>query len=191
MLNELNLLADALEKANITPKEWHKDLKPLPKATAKKPCFVIYITTNGSISSITTMSEEKASNLRKWGSNAGDSFPGFNVTSLYKVTDEDSKRILRKCLEGKDSIDGQILKKWCVDANSNWDKNIIERVNKSLSKRPKELYNFLQNEKEITVTSLHLLVERVLQYPEITLSEKQVKNSFKDRFENYLHCCPK
>ena len=37
MLNELHQLSVALDKANITPKDWHKELRPLPNVTPKKP----------------------------------------------------------------------------------------------------------------------------------------------------------
>ncbi|MGB4572359.1 MAG: hypothetical protein WBH97_06010, partial [Rectinemataceae bacterium] len=66
MLNELYQLAGALEKAGITPKEWHPQLKLLPKINSKKPCYQIWIDPDSTIASIDEMNFDLAAILRKW-----------------------------------------------------------------------------------------------------------------------------
>jgi len=84
MLNELYHLSVALEKAGITPRDWHKDLMLLPNATPKKPCYKILLGSNG-ISGIEPMKEGLAASLRKWEPSLGNSFPGFNIQPLYRI----------------------------------------------------------------------------------------------------------
>ncbi len=75
MLNELLDLSTALDKAGIMRYEWHKDLKPLPNASDKRPCCRIFIGIDGSVTSIEPMKQETVAQLRKWERNNGDSFP--------------------------------------------------------------------------------------------------------------------
>jgi len=114
MLNELHDLAKTLEKCGITPRDWHKDLKPLPNATSKKHCYKILIDVNGGISGIDTLNEDLVTCLRKWEQSLGNSFPGFNVQPLYRVTDEETKKRLKKWRDGKEPIDVEVLKEWCT-----------------------------------------------------------------------------
>src|SRR5271157_4955291 len=86
MLNELCQLADALENARIAPREWHPKLKPLPKADNKRPCYKISITEGLKVSSITMIDPELVQRLRKWEPSNGNSFPGFNIQPLYRIT---------------------------------------------------------------------------------------------------------
>ena len=45
-----------------------------------------------------------AMQLRKFGSNQA-SFPGLNLISLYRVTDESEKKLVAQCIEKPESID--------------------------------------------------------------------------------------
>lgn len=83
MLNELCQLADILDEMNIQPKEWHAQLKLLPKVSVKKPCYKICITKDGTINSVELLNKELVSILRKWEPDNGSSFPGFNIKPFY------------------------------------------------------------------------------------------------------------
>ena len=59
MLNELYSLSVVLEGIGIKPYDWHKELKPLPNVSAKKPCYRTLINPEGSISDIEPMEKEQ------------------------------------------------------------------------------------------------------------------------------------
>lgn len=139
MLNELYQLSDVLKIVNIKPHDWHKDLKPLPKATIKKPCYKILIGKDISIESIEPIVEDKVTFLRKWEQGNGNSFPGFNIQPLYRVTDDEIKKKIKKWREGKETIDVDLLKKWCSGDNLNWDEKFGKKMEKCLGTIPGEL----------------------------------------------------
>jgi hypothetical protein len=87
MLNELYDLSLSLERAGITPTDWHPDLKELPKVAKATPCFKVYIAENGGIAEIESIEDStKIEGLRKWQSGGnGYSFPCFNVKPLFKA----------------------------------------------------------------------------------------------------------
>ena len=161
MLNELYHLAVALEKAGIMPPEWHKDLKSLPNATPKKPCYKILLGFDGSISGIEPMHGERTSMLRKWEPNNGSSFPGFNIQPLYRITDEDRKKRLKKWREGKETVDVVELKNWCHETQSkNWDTKTSRRLTKCLGEIPNQLKERCGDIPD-TLDSVKKLFERV------------------------------
>jgi len=138
MLNELCHLSIAIERAGITPRDWHKELKHLPNATLRKPCYKVLVGSDGSISRIEPMKNELVSSLRKWqlGSN-GYSFPGFNVPPLYCVAGEGEKKLLEKWNKGKVQPDKGQLQQWCTKENeTEWNEPM---VNECLGKIPQEL----------------------------------------------------
>lgn len=140
MLNELYQLSIALESAGIAPTDWHKDPKPLPNVSDKKPCYRIFISYDGSIAGIETMKKELVACLRKWEPSNGNSFPGFNIQPLYRLADEDKKKRLKKWREGKEPIDFSLLKEWCADvATKNWDAKFGKKMDKCLGTIPREL----------------------------------------------------
>lgn len=140
MLNELYHLSVALEKAGITPRHWHENLNELPKATPKKPCYKILIDSECSISGIETMKEELANHLRKWEPSNGNSFPGFNIQPLYRIADDNRKKLLRKWREGREPIDVVELKNWCAESQSqNWDARTSKKLFKCLGETPDQL----------------------------------------------------
>lgn len=140
MLNELYHLSGVLEGASIIPYEWHKDLKALPNASNKKPCYRIEIDSNRSIASIEPMNLDAVASLRKWERNNGDSFPGFNIQPLYRITDEVSKKSLKRWREGKGEVDLNLLKEWCSQAHTrNWDAIFSKKIKKCLGAIPQAL----------------------------------------------------
>jgi len=119
MLNELYHLSMALEPEQIVLRDWHDDFQPLPI-----PCYRILISQDGSIAGVEMMSKELVTCLRKWEPSNGNSFPGFNIQPLYRITDEEQEKRLKKWRDGKEPIDLIELKKWCSEPQSrNWNFN--------------------------------------------------------------------
>jgi hypothetical protein len=140
MLNELYHLSIALERAGIMLFDWHDDLRELPNASDKKPCYRLFINPDGSIAGIEPMKKELVACLRKWEPSNGNSFPGFNIQPLYRLADEDKKKRLKKWREGKEPIDFTLLKEWCADvATKNWDAKFGKKMDKCLGTIPREL----------------------------------------------------
>ncbi|MGD0275903.1 MAG: hypothetical protein ABSB79_07590 [Syntrophales bacterium] len=140
MLNELYHLSIILERAGIMPVNWHKDLKPLPNASDKKPCHRIFISPDGSIAGIDPMKKELVACLRKWEPSLGNSFPGFNIQPLYRITDEDKKKRLKKWRDSKEPVDLTLLKEWCAEEKAkNWDAKSNKKMDKCLGTIPREL----------------------------------------------------
>lgn len=141
MLNELYQLSLTLQNSGIVPHDWHKDLKPLPNATRKKPCYKILLDANGAIAGVEPINEDLVACLRKWEPSNGNSFPGFNIQPLYRLTDEAAKKSLKKWREGRESIDVELLKEWCSGAHANWDEKFAKKMEKCLVSIPGELRN--------------------------------------------------
>lgn len=141
MLNELYQLSVTLQNGGIVPHDWHKDLKPLPNATRKKPCYKILLDANAAIVGVEPINEDLVACLRKWEPSNGNSFPGFNIQPLYRLTDEATKKSLKKWREGRESIDIELLKEWCSDAHANWDEKFGKKMEKCLVTIPGELKN--------------------------------------------------
>jgi hypothetical protein len=164
MLNELYQLSVVLEDKGIKPYDWHKDLKPLPNASQKKPCYQISISQDGFIAGIEPMKEELAACLRKWETSNGNSFPGFNIQPLYRIADEDSKKRLKKWRENRDPIDLSLIKKWCAEEQAkNWDAKFDKKMNKCLGVIPQELQKQCADISSDFI-SLKQLCERVVEW---------------------------
>jgi len=140
MLNELYHLALILKDNGITPPDWHKDLKELPMTSKNSPCYRIEIISGASVKTIELMKSGSVRLLRKWEHNNGESFPGFNIQPLYRITDETAKKLLRKWREGKGSVDISMLRAWCaIPGAKNWDMRTDKKVNKCLGALPQDL----------------------------------------------------
>jgi hypothetical protein len=139
MLNELCQLAESLEKAGITPKEWHPQLKLLPKVSNKKPCYRISISEDGNISVIDILKPEITSILRKWEPNNGSSFPGFNIQPLYRIINDEQKNKLKGWRDGKEIADTTLLASWLTDDIQNWDSNADLKLAKCMVELPLNL----------------------------------------------------
>jgi hypothetical protein len=137
MLNELYQLSKILKEAGIIPYEWHKDLKSLPNAYEKSPCYRLQIDQSGSFVNIEPLKLGTVKSLRKWEQNLGDSFPGFNIQPLYRITDETKKKTLKRWEEGKEQTNVAMLKEWCQNPEAkNWDKKATKKINKCLGSIP-------------------------------------------------------
>ena len=140
MLNELYHLSTVLERYGISPPEWHKDLKPLRNASERNPCYRILISPDGSIAGVEPIRKDIVAVLRKWERSNGNSFPGFNIQPLYRITNEGSKKLLKKWREGKEQVDLNLMKEWCAeDCSKNWDAKFGKKMTKCLESIPQEL----------------------------------------------------
>lgn len=176
MLNELCQLADALEKASISPKGWHPQLKLLPQASAKKPCYRISIAENGSIVTIDTLPLDLAPKLRKWEPSNGSSFPGLNIQPLYRLAGEEQKKHLKAWREGKQTVDARLLESWCTEKTANWDKKHNKKLSKCIREIPKSLYELIGSEPNASMPIMKL----------INRTDKLYKRVFREEIENYL-----
>jgi hypothetical protein len=89
MINELVIVAKAMEDAGVSAKDWHPRLKPLKKVSRKEPSIRIWLTSEGRIYDIELLPADLASQLRKFEPDAGKSLPGFNVCPLYRIVKSD------------------------------------------------------------------------------------------------------
>lgn len=143
MLNELQHLAGALKSAGIKPVDWHKELKLLPKVSNKKPCYKISLAADNTVANVQVLDPALAGTLRKWEPSNGDSFPGFNIRPIYRIAEEEQKRVLKKWREGKELPEIGKLKDWCAATDRNWDNNAVAKARKCLRKIPQELLEIL------------------------------------------------
>ncbi|MDR2632833.1 MAG: hypothetical protein LBC51_04320 [Treponema sp.] len=159
MINELYALANALERAKISPYEWHKELKTLPKVEEKKPLYRIWLSRNREVYRIDTITDQESVHyLRKWEKDFGCSFPAFNVSALYRFKtkkeldllsekerniEKAKKELYGKWLEGKAEVDVEKLRSWCNEAKSNRDEQEIKiignKIEKCFHRAPSEL----------------------------------------------------
>jgi hypothetical protein len=190
MLNELCQLADALENAGISPKEWHPHLKLLPKASDKKPCYRISIAEDNSVVSVDELNIELAAILRKWEPSNGNSFPGFNIQSLYRLVGDDQKGKLKVWFEGKEPVDVGLLKSWCTSETDNWDVKTFTKVTKCLNEIPQIFLSIFKSNENFKSSSVSVLIERVIKMSNIRDDKLSIKdfqlNSFRISLENYL-----
>jgi len=116
MIDELVNAAKAMQNAGISAMDWHPKLKPLPKVTSKKPCVRIWLTNDGRIDDLELLEPEHAAQLRKFEPCNGQSFPGFNVRSLYIKSLPDGS--------GKDA--SKELEKQIKSKDIDWDKELSD-----------------------------------------------------------------
>ena len=97
MINELYGLAQTLKNEGIEGKNWHRKYKLIPKSQ----CYRIWLDDTGSVSQIECLRPDHAKELRKYGDNQS-SFPAFNLSPLYRITNPDLISILKKIKEGQE-----------------------------------------------------------------------------------------
>ncbi|WP_278842076.1 hypothetical protein [Holdemania filiformis] len=99
MINELYVLAQTLKNEGIEGKNWHRKYKLIPKSQ----CYRIWLDDTGSVSQIECLRPDHAKELRKYGDNQS-SFPAFNLSPLYRITNPDLISILKKLRKAKRSL---------------------------------------------------------------------------------------
>ena len=140
LINELSSLSRALEQAGIVPSQSYRNYIPLPNVSAKAPCIRIWVK-GGQVVDFEAIDRELAMQLRKFGSNQA-SFPGLNLISLYRVTDESEKKLVAQCIEKPESIDVMQLRALCKE--NAWEPHQNSRIRNCFSATPKEIAKLLE-----------------------------------------------
>ncbi|MFR1517692.1 MAG: hypothetical protein ACLSVG_02795 [Clostridia bacterium] len=155
MINELHDLAKTLENKGISPKEWHREYKAIPKVTEKSPCIRIWLDCDGAICGLEGLSAEQASQLRKYGNNQ-NSFPAFNISPLYRLTDLDSIDELKRIENGQGKPDIETIKSWCKE--NNWIKGAPKQIQRNLEDCPQRLLETIGTQAQMNDTIILELV---------------------------------
>lgn len=137
MINELMKVADAIKDLPGVADGAPDCLQPLPKASATSPCIRIWLTSKGAIDSIEKLTPEHVAQLRKFAKNKFCSLPGFNITALAGLPDDDIQKEAKKTLEGLKrnfTIARKELLKRCgdqLDANETLNKlfSVVGKLN--------------------------------------------------------------
>jgi hypothetical protein len=186
MVNELYALSNALDEAKISPKDWHREFKLLPKATDKAPCFRIRIAPDLSVCEIDTISADQAAMLRKWEPSNGFSFPAFNVPALYRIHEQDKVQLLTNILRGKAPFDFKEIKSWCTDEANNWDTRTINKLEKCFHEIPERLSERINAKKAKGGTSVVELIGLLGNFDVSGKSEKRDRKDFREVLEKYI-----
>ena len=142
MINELHELSKTLRNEEIPLHSWHKDYKPIPEIRKNAPCIRIVIS-GGKVIGISSVTEEIAKGLRKYGSNQG-TYPCMNLAPLYRITDEAAKKKLSELIKKPENIDDDCiaeLESWCTEDTCNWGKKIQGKYKISMINTPVKLHN--------------------------------------------------
>lgn len=151
MLNELYELSLAMKRAGISVPVWHRKYTPIPKASNKAPCIRIVLGC-GHVISISSVAEEQAKTLRKYGSNQG-SFPCMNLAPLYRISDPQIKKQIAKLKVDNLSEDKIAeIRGWCVE--NNWCAKFQSKYKISFVNTPAELERL-----SVSYRPLQLLIE--------------------------------
>lgn len=126
MLNELYKLSGALSGMKISTKEWHREYKPLPKASEKAPCFRIWLSYKKTICDAEELNFELVQTLRKFGNNQG-TIPAFNIAPLYRIVEEKHVNYIKHVINDHSLLNIDEIKQLCI--NNNWDNNLIKKIN--------------------------------------------------------------
>ena len=108
--------------------------------SAKAPCIRIWVK-NGQVVDFEAIDREHAMQLRKFGSNQA-SFPGLNIISLYRITDESEKELVAQCIEKPEIIDVLQLRALCRE--NAWESHQNNRIRNCFSATPKEMTRLLE-----------------------------------------------
>ncbi|MGN0971692.1 MAG: hypothetical protein ACI4OY_07020 [Aristaeellaceae bacterium] len=139
MINELSSLSRALEQAEIVPSQSYRTYIPLPNVSVKAPCIRIWVK-GGQVVDFESIDREQAMQLRKFGSNQA-SFPGLNIISLYRITDETEKKLIERCSQKPEIIDIAQLQALCRE--NAWEPHQNSRIRNCFSATPKEMTRLL------------------------------------------------
>lgn len=136
MINELHSLAKTLDSKGISSDEWHREYKELRKVTAQSPCIRIWLADDGSVCDLENITAEQANVLRRYGNNQ-NSFPAFNISSLYRLTGVQSIAEIEKLEKGQSKPDIKKIRSWCSE--NNWIKGVPGQIQRSLKDCPARL----------------------------------------------------
>ncbi|WP_374089903.1 hypothetical protein [Methylomicrobium lacus] len=160
MLNELYALSAVLSDRGVKTEIWHKNFVPNPKTAT----FRILIDNEGNIAGIEAITDEKEKiAIRKWETSNGNSFPSFNVTPLFGLTQDEAlveqTKELKKQLDKDKPINTDQLKILIEQALNLW--NGQQKLAKCFNQIPQEMRTLIT---ELTAENkaLFSLTERIL-----------------------------
>lgn len=144
MINELYRLTEALERADIETEHNHPKYKFIPKATKKAPCIQI-ILDHGSIYRVDSVEQERAAQIKKYGSNQG-TFPAMNLVPLYRLTDENEKKKVSDLVDGESNeFELEEIRQFCGE--NNWRKKFCKKYRICMQDMPQEMSELFQKSK--------------------------------------------
>jgi len=160
MLNELYALSAVLSDRGVKTEIWHKNFVPNPKTAT----FRILIDNEGKIAGIEAITDEKEKTaIRKWETSNGNSFPSFNVTPLFDLTQDEAlveqAKELKKLLDKDKPINTDQLKTLIEKALNLW--NGQQKLAKCLNQIPQEM-NKLITELTAENKAIFSLTKRIL-----------------------------
>lgn len=160
MLNELYALSTVLNDTGVKTEIWHKNFVPNPKTAT----FRILVDDEGNISGIETITDEKAKTaIRKWETSNGNSFPSFNVTPLYDLTQNETlieqAKELKKQLDKDKPINTEYLKTLIEQAANLWEGQ--KKIAKCLNQIPQDMGKLI-TESTAENQALFSLTQRIL-----------------------------
>lgn len=161
MLNELYALAGVLNNTGIKTEIWHKNFVPNPKTVT----FRILIDKEGNIADIESITDEKAKTVtRKWETSNGNSFPSFNVTPLYDLTQNEmlveQAKELKKQLDKDKPINVEQLKTVIEQAANLWDGQ--QKLAKCLNQLPQDMGKLITVSMAENHAALFSLTQRII-----------------------------
>lgn len=168
MINELYLLSEALNRAEIQTQKWHHKYTPIPKIRSTAPCIRITCSC-GKIAVLSEVSASLGSILRKYGS-GGNTFPCMNLVPLYRITDEARKKELTAMLRTGDFSTEKLhqIKEWCQE--DNWDKKFLNKYRLFMVDTPTKLQSVASE-----YTPLKVLIEESLLFSEPMIFRQQLE----------------
>lgn len=180
MINELYPLSVTMKKHNIIAPSYHRKYKPIPKITPKAPC-VQFILSSGKITQIRSIPSELGKGLRKYGTNNG-TFPFMNLTPLYRISDPESKKILKR-LKAENLTQEMIaeLRSWCVPDWDNWGKPFLDKYRISMVNMPKEIQGKLSGENQFELIENLIAETNLISDP--TVFRAALESALFDRLE--------
>lgn len=177
MINELYHLSQTLDSKGIEVSEWHRKYKEIPKVTVQSPCVRIWLDDDGAVCGIERLTAEHVSRLRKYGDNQS-SFPAFNISSLYRIVDENWIHELENMESGKCKPDIEKIRSWC--STDNWIKGAPRQVKRSLKDCPEHLLKLLNLENQAEHNIIAKLAELCQKYGENAMDH------FRASLENFI-----
>ncbi len=145
MINELYLLTQAIEQQGVTLESWHPHYREMPVVKKDSPCVRIVLS-GDYVSQVESIEPELCRHLRKYGNNQA-TWPGVNLASLYRITDEEQKKELKDLLKNADEeIDLERIRSWCVE--NNWGTKLIKKYKKCVQMIPEKLEAIVSGEND-------------------------------------------